>query len=306
LQLLGVWGDKYPAAVDQPSAFPQASTSTDDDANSGFALHPSELAGKPFFATGVSLVLHPRNPFVPVVHLNVRYLEAGDVSWFGGGPTSLPAGNFVEDTRHFHRVLQKSAMRTVRGSTTASRAGEGVFFIGHRAASALGGIYFDYCAARSVVLLATWRAFLPRTRRCGARRATPYSTRTARAARWARRTVEFNLILSTAARCSGCARRHVEADLHEASAARRLVIRERRRDVFLSPSVSRSSSVPVPPPESVRVREVLKPLRNSRPRDSKSGAHFLAQQVEFPITAAYGLDADFLRSPIAAAAGVVG
>jgi len=44
-----------------------------------------EIAGKPFFATGVSLVMHPRNPFVPIVHMNVRYLEVADVFWLGGG-----------------------------------------------------------------------------------------------------------------------------------------------------------------------------------------------------------------------------
>src|SRR5437763_13750615 len=46
---------------------------------------PEELAGNPFFATGVSLVMHPQNPFVPIAHMNVRYLEAADVCWYGGG-----------------------------------------------------------------------------------------------------------------------------------------------------------------------------------------------------------------------------
>src|SRR5690606_11289664 len=46
--------------------------------------------GTPFFATGVSLVMHPHNPLVPTIHLNIRYFEAGDVHWFGGGVDLTP------------------------------------------------------------------------------------------------------------------------------------------------------------------------------------------------------------------------
>src|SRR5438552_2976167 len=79
-----VHGDKFPPAP--PGALPEAR---------GADVRPpkfEDLAGKPFFATGVSLVLHPKNPFVPVVHMNVRYLEAGKVSWFGGGMDLTPFG----------------------------------------------------------------------------------------------------------------------------------------------------------------------------------------------------------------------
>jgi coproporphyrinogen III oxidase len=49
-----------------------------------------EAAGHPFFATGTSMVLHPRNPYVPTVHLNYRYFEAGPIWWFGGGADLTP------------------------------------------------------------------------------------------------------------------------------------------------------------------------------------------------------------------------
>ncbi len=71
--------------------------------------HRSELAGAPFEALGVSLVMHPRNPYVPTVHMNVRLLAAfpqgrEPVTWFGGGMDLTPYYGFEDDARHFHRV----------------------------------------------------------------------------------------------------------------------------------------------------------------------------------------------------------
>ncbi len=71
--------------------------------------HRSELAGAPFEAMGVSLVFHPRNPYVPTVHMNVRMLtatpaSAAPVAWFGGGMDLTPYYGFEEDAVHFHRV----------------------------------------------------------------------------------------------------------------------------------------------------------------------------------------------------------
>ena len=56
-----------------------------------------EAKGHPWFATGTSMVLHPRNPYVPTVHLNYRYFEAGPVWWFGGGADLTPFYPFLED-----------------------------------------------------------------------------------------------------------------------------------------------------------------------------------------------------------------
>ena len=71
--------------------------------------HRPELAGAPFEAMGVSLVFHPRNPYVPTVHMNVRMLtatpaSAAPVAWFGGGMDLTPYYGFEEDAAHFHRV----------------------------------------------------------------------------------------------------------------------------------------------------------------------------------------------------------
>ena len=212
-----VWGDKYPAVVDQASTATATATATstatststptptakerDEDARLGIRPPtPAEIAGKPFFATGVSLVLHPRNPFVPVVHMNVRYLEAGDVSWFGGGMDLTPCREFVEDTRHFHRVLQKVCNAHGPGLYDRfSRWAKEYFFIGHRGSErGVGGIFFDYLRGeeRWSFLRDVGEAFLPAyAPLVERRRATQYSDEDrAQQLRWRGRYVEFNLI----------------------------------------------------------------------------------------------------------------
>jgi coproporphyrinogen III oxidase len=78
----------------------------------GASLPPSasasrpHLAGRPWEAMGVSLVLHPRNPYCPTVHMNVRFFAAGDAWWFGGGMDLTPYYGFEEDARHFHATCK--------------------------------------------------------------------------------------------------------------------------------------------------------------------------------------------------------
>src|SRR5438105_76145 len=69
-----VEGDRYPAAAGA-GAQAEGKAAAEDERIGIRPPRAEELAGKPFFATGVSLVMHPKNPFVPVVHMNVRYLE---------------------------------------------------------------------------------------------------------------------------------------------------------------------------------------------------------------------------------------
>ncbi|MDI9334490.1 MAG: oxygen-dependent coproporphyrinogen oxidase [Cytophagales bacterium] len=78
---------------------------------SSATAHRPELQGAPFDATGVSLVIHPRNPYVPTVHMNVRMLTAkpvgaASVSWFGGGMDLTPYYGWREDAVHFHQTCK--------------------------------------------------------------------------------------------------------------------------------------------------------------------------------------------------------
>jgi coproporphyrinogen III oxidase len=102
--------------------------------------------GADFFATGVSLVLHPVNPYVPTVHANFRYLEHGDRRWFGGGADLTPYYFFAEDKRHFHAVWQRLC-EDHPGVGDHERFRDWCdryFYLRHRGESrGVGGIFFD-------------------------------------------------------------------------------------------------------------------------------------------------------------------
>ena len=123
----------------------------------GAALPPSatqhraaELAGAPFEAMGVSLVFHPRNPYVPTVHMNVRMLAAtpagGEpVVWFGGGMDLTPYYGFEEDARHFH-VVNRDALAPFGADKYPrfKRWCDEYFFLKHRdEPRGIGGVFFD-------------------------------------------------------------------------------------------------------------------------------------------------------------------
>lgn len=103
-------------------------------------------ADRTFVATGISVVLHPRNPFVPTVHMNVRYLERGDKAWFGGGMDLTPCYPFEEDIVQFHRVLKETCDRHNPSYYPEFKAWcDRYFFIKHRnEPRGVGGIFFDY------------------------------------------------------------------------------------------------------------------------------------------------------------------
>ncbi len=99
-------------------------------------------SGRAFYAAGLSLVLHPRNPRAPTVHANYRCFQKGEALWFGGGADLTPAYLFEEDARHFHRTLRDAC-----GERYADfkRACDDYFFIRHRGERrGVGGIFFDY------------------------------------------------------------------------------------------------------------------------------------------------------------------
>ena len=161
---------------------------------SGASLPPSatatrpELAGKPFHALGVSLVVHPRNPYVPTSHLNVRFFLAGDVPappgthriaprgtaasppvwWFGGGFDLTPYYGFEEDAVHWHRTARAAcAPFGPELHPRFKQACDDYFFLKHRnEARGVGGIFFDDFNApgfeRSFALMrSVGDAFLP-------------------------------------------------------------------------------------------------------------------------------------------------
>ena len=112
--------------------------------------HRPELAGSPFEAMGVSLVFHPRNPYVPTVHMNVRMFTAKPegrepVVWFGGGMDLTPYYGFEEDAVHFHRVNQ--AALAPFGETLYPRFKQWCdeyFYLKHRQEPrGIGGVFFD-------------------------------------------------------------------------------------------------------------------------------------------------------------------
>ena len=162
-----------------------------------------QLAGRAYDAMGVSLVLHPRNPYCPTAHMNVRCFAAGDLWWFGGGMDLTPCYGFEEDARHFHAACRQAlqpfgADRYPRYKKWCDE----YFFLKHRSEPrGIGGIFFDdlneggfercFALFRSVGdhFLP---AYLPTLRR---RKDTPYGERERDFQLYRRgRYVEFNLV----------------------------------------------------------------------------------------------------------------
>ncbi|MDP1977606.1 oxygen-dependent coproporphyrinogen oxidase [Undibacterium sp.] len=109
-----------------------------------------ELAGRQWEAMGVSLVLHPRNPYAPTVHMNVRFFTTRaegqeDVWWFGGGMDLTPYYGFTEDAVHFHQTC-KMAVQPFGADLHArfKKWCDEYFYLKHRKeARGVGGIFFD-------------------------------------------------------------------------------------------------------------------------------------------------------------------
>ena len=118
----------------------------------GKSLPPSILKQRPeaeghgFYATGTSMVLHPRNPYVPTIHFNYRYFEAGPVWWFGGGADLTPYYPFAEDASHFHRTYKAACDKHHQEYYPVfKRWCDEYFYLKHRGETrGVGGLFFDY------------------------------------------------------------------------------------------------------------------------------------------------------------------
>lgn len=169
----------------------------------------------PFFATGISLVLHPRNPYVPTVHANFRYFALGDDltrpddCWFGGGADLTPYYPDIEDVRHFHATWKEVCDRHAGVADYAAfkRACDAYFYLPHRNETrGVGGIFYDYLRGDAEALFAfteaAGRAFLPAYLPVVRRWAEhPYGDRERRYHALRRgRYVEFNLLFDRGTR----------------------------------------------------------------------------------------------------------
>ena len=171
--------------------------------------HRPELAGAPFEAMGVSLVFHPRNPYVPTVHMNVRMLAATPVGggepvcWFGGGMDLTPYYGFEEDAVHFHQTCRDALAPF--GDDKYPRFKQWCdeyFYLKHRQEQrGIGGVFFDdfqeLGLSQSFAMMQSvgdsfLAAYLPIVAR---RKDTPYGERERDFQLYRRgRYVEFNLV----------------------------------------------------------------------------------------------------------------
>ena len=167
-----------------------------------------ELAGRGFQAMGVSLVVHPRNPYVPTSHANVRFFLAVEdgappVWWFGGGFDLTPYYGFEEDVIHWHRTAREACAAFGDALyTRLKRWCDDYFFLKHRnEPRGVGGLFFDdfneWGFERSFAFLRSvgdhyLRAYLPIVRR---RKGMEYGERERTFQKYRRgRYVEFNLV----------------------------------------------------------------------------------------------------------------
>ncbi|WP_373057302.1 oxygen-dependent coproporphyrinogen oxidase [Zunongwangia sp. H14] len=121
-----------------------------------------------FFACGLSLVLHPKNPMVPTVHANWRYFEMYDKEgntidqWFGGGQDLTPYYLFEEDAAHFHQVCKNACDKfKPEFYPEYKQKCDDYFWNSHRnEARGIGGLFFDYCKASEEMSIEKWYDFV--------------------------------------------------------------------------------------------------------------------------------------------------
>ena len=121
-----------------------------------------------FFACGLSLVLHPKNPMIPTVHANWRYFEMYDKQgtiidqWFGGGQDLTPYYLFEEDASHFHQICKNACDKhNPDFYPKFKKQCDAYFWNSHRdEARGVGGLFFDYCKATDDRSIEDWYGFV--------------------------------------------------------------------------------------------------------------------------------------------------
>ena len=121
-----------------------------------------------FYACGLSLVLHPKNPFVPTVHANWRYFEMYDKKgvivdqWFGGGQDLTPYYLFEEDAKHFHQTCKAACdNHNPNFYIEYKKKCDEYFYNAHRnEGRGIGGLFFDYCKASNSMTMQNWYSFV--------------------------------------------------------------------------------------------------------------------------------------------------
>ena len=164
----------------------------------------AELAGRPFEAVSLSLIVHPRNPYAPTTHMNLRLFTAGDAWWFGGGFDLTPTYGDDADCAHWHRVARDACAPLGPGAYPRFKKWcDEYFFLPHRGEPrGIGGVFFDDLAAPDFAtcfafVRSVGDAFLPAYQPILARRkGTPYGERERAFQLYRRgRYVEFNLVV---------------------------------------------------------------------------------------------------------------
>ena len=128
-----------------------------------------------FFACGLSLVIHPKNPMAPTVHANWRYFElydsednsspsgrSGGASWFGGGQDLTPYYLFEDDAKHFHQTCKNACdIHNLDFYPKYKKQCDNYFWNAHRnEARGIGGLFFDYCKETDVMSMENWFNFV--------------------------------------------------------------------------------------------------------------------------------------------------
>lgn len=173
------------------------------------SAHRPELAGRGWEAMGVSMVLHPRNPYVPTTHMNVRLFVAHgsdgdqDIFWFGGGLDLTPYYPFEDDVRHFHQVCHDAVAPFGTDKYPRYKAWcDDYFLLRHRQETrGVGGLFFDDLNSPDfnacfALTQSVGNCFIPAyVPIVQARNATPYGERERAFQAYRRgRYVEFNLV----------------------------------------------------------------------------------------------------------------